>query len=247
MIYKVIEKGNRSSLSEGVRWGMGFTFLNKLDKTTFESLTPFSTCKDYLNDIVYNEVTGKQITIYGLSLINKTGIFDKKNVYLGFKMLPTYPKYTGAEYQPNRTLDNDNAQIENNLLNMFEFIHRFEDLLKINKNTTVSIGVDDSKNPVYILNISKDWIKTTYMISLYSHLLRTSLWYDGSMDLIAYLELTKKDLHNQNNITTNIIEKLKYIYDTGNVEFLKKQDLKNMNLVTNSQIHSMGICSLKIN
>ena len=74
---KIIDKQNRGKLNEGRNYQMGFAFCKKVSNKVLETIQPISPCKDYLNDVVYSERTGKNVSAYGLNT-SKLGLFDKK-------------------------------------------------------------------------------------------------------------------------------------------------------------------------
>ena len=158
---KIKELQQRSSLSEGRNYGVGFTILNKKG-SKFETYLPFTACRDYLNDFAYVESTKKEIgEIYGYDhkLLN---CFDKKNiVYFGVKALH-------RNNQGNYDKFNELQDILiNNYKNLQIFLNRIEDKLGIKIKTSIELDED-----TLIIKCSKFWVKSTPLISVYTLLIR---------------------------------------------------------------------------
>src|SRR5690606_37894755 len=79
------DEQDRSVLGEGRNFGFGFSILNK-EENTYNTLMPFTACKDYLNDFVYVEQTKLPLgKIHGFKH-EYTGILqDTDHFYLGIK------------------------------------------------------------------------------------------------------------------------------------------------------------------
>jgi len=158
---KIKELQQRSKLSEGRNYGVGFTILNKKG-SKFETYLPFTACRDYLNDFAYVESTKKEIgKIYGYNhkLLN---CFDKKNiVYFGVNTL--HYKY-GNKYDKFDKLQNI---LINNYKNLERFLNEIENLLNIKIKTSIELDED-----TLIIKCSKFWVKSTPLISVYTLLIR---------------------------------------------------------------------------
>ena len=158
---KIKELQERSKLSEGRNYGVGFTILNKKG-SKFETYLPFTACRDYLNDFAYVESTKKEIgEIYGYNhkLLN---CFDNKNVvYFGVNTLH-YKK--GKNYDKFDELQNI---LINNYKNLELFLNRIEDNLGVKIKTSIELDED-----TLIIKCSKFWVKSTPLISVYTLLIR---------------------------------------------------------------------------
>ena len=158
---KIKELQQRSSLSEGRNYGVGFTILNKKG-SKFETYLPFTACRDYLNDFAYVESTKKEIgSIYGYNhqLLN---CFDKKNiVYFGVKALH---RNNGGEYDK---FDECQKTLVDNYKNLQLFLNEIEAQLDIKIKTSIKLDED-----TLIIKCSKFWVKSTPLISVYTLLIR---------------------------------------------------------------------------
>ena len=179
MKVKIIEKGDRSSLCEGVTSGMGFAFAKKTETDTYETVSPISTCKDFLNEVVYTEATGFSSRAYGMNWDKKVDLF-KDRVYLVIKMLA---RKGGSGYSyANSTLEKDTALLCNNYKNMQAFMRCFDEILGL-KPTKIA----QSENGMFLVTLDKEWVSTTYSISLYTLLIRAALVYEDG-DFLKFLD-----------------------------------------------------------
>lgn len=216
---------NRSILGEGRDYGMGFAFLKKT-KDLYETIQPISPCKDYLNDIVFTEKTGKSMSAYGLNC-SKQNIFKGKSIYLAISICNNL---SDSYVRFDEDLNNFSANYNNSIL----FINRIEDLLKIDRSV-----IEKVRENIYILKASAKWIAGLYSISLYSLLLRLSQWYSGEQDVIEYI---KKFNHLDADVymASTMLPKLKKLFVTG----LHEQDLSIYSGGT--EVHNKGILSYSI-
>ena len=158
---KIKELQERSKLSEGRNYGVGFTILNKKG-SKFETYLPFTACRDYLNDFAYVESTKKEIgQIYGYNHI-LLNCFDKKNiVYFGVK---TLHRNKEGDYDK---FDECQSKLINNYKNLELFLNRIEDNLGVKIKTSIELDED-----TLIIKCSKFWVKSTPLISVYTLLIR---------------------------------------------------------------------------
>src|SRR5678815_2084268 len=116
------DKKDRKILSEGRNYQMGFAFCKKESHGKYSTVQPISACKDYLNDVVYSEMTGKPCAAYGLS-VKKENIYDEEAgyAYMVIKILP----YQRSSNYPNQEKDMQNLKENYKLLE--KFINYFEE------------------------------------------------------------------------------------------------------------------------
>jgi len=153
----MIDRFRREILSEGRDYGYSFGFATKTNNR-FVSLTPFSCCKDYLNDFVQSQHTQEASTVkYGF--INIPQIYD--NIYLGFKI---------ANNRSNNWKSYDTFRKEFSKVDPNQF------LLELNKFET-ELGYSSTEeiikdNNYIVIPISYDWFLNTYRISLLTLFIR---------------------------------------------------------------------------
>ena len=173
---KVEIKHTRTGLHEGRIKGLGYGFLRRIDTEHFETASPISTCKDYLNDVVYVEVNNIPNigTIYGFNY-QKCGLFDNSDMaYLGGKI------YNYAEY---KTIWDKNLENIQRLVNYIE-----QSILNLSQTTSIYPSEDD----VTIIELPKFWIQNPWSISFISFLIRAGFNYDGIEDIHSYLQTTRR-------------------------------------------------------
>ena len=179
---KIKELQERSKLSEGRNFGVGFTILNKKG-SKFETYLPFTACRDYLNDFAYVESTKKEIgKIYGYDhkVLN---CFDNKNiVYFGVK---TLHRNNGGKYDK---FDECQKVLIDNYKNLQLFLNTIEKQLGIKIKTSIELDED-----TLIIKCSKFWVKSTPLISVYTLLIRCYFNVDLT-ELKPFIETLKNNV-----------------------------------------------------
>jgi len=218
---KIINNQNRSVLTEGRNYGLGFAFLKKINDETFETVQPISPCKDYLNDVVYSEATGRPFAAWGLKT-TKQGIFEGDHSYMALAVCKM-----GRSLQHYDDYDEDLENMKSNRENMEKFMHGIETKLGIGK--TKLVDVDEN---LKLAVMDKQWVSATYLISLYALMLRVALQYKGGGVMTHMREIDSPDRMMLNGIK----EKLLILFERkGN---LPKQKLENI-----GGVHDHGIVS----
>lgn len=230
---KIINNKNRSILSEGRSNGLCFAFCKATEDSVYETIQPISACKDYLNDIIYNERTGKPISAYGLSCTSPTNIFVNKYAYLVIQVL------NDSYQQDNLTkqLIAMQTKLQENYQNLTLFMNYIEEMLGVNIGVYETCINKTENDTQFLVSFSSDfWCKYTYTISLYALLLRVGIWFDPDKytDSITYLEEFN---HYQPDVmlVKQCLPKLKYMIEYG----LPIQELDKMQ--GNSSTHNCGI------
>lgn len=220
---KLIDKKKRSVLGEGRNFGMGFAFCKKDSDDTFSTVQPISPCKDYLNDVVWSEAVDKSISAYGLSY-KKQGIFDGERAYMVISIMEYFGGGKYNEY------DADYARLKKGVANLVKFMNWFEKKLKLEVLTEIE-EVEENK---YFITFSHYWCKGTYLISLYSLLLRVGQFYSGKGLPSTYLK-NFKDFPADTYILNGALPKLNKLLEGGYVE----QDMTKLSGGTS--VHNLGI------
>lgn len=220
---KIVDKTDRNVLGEGRNYQMGFAFAKKTAPKTFELVQPISPCKDYLNDVVWSEATNKSIQAYGLNY-SKKDIFNGKKSYMVIGIMPSWG---GSPYP---SMDKDIKNLEENIENLTAFLNFIEKKLKLKCLTKIE---KVAKNR-YLLEFDYYWCKTTYLISLYSLLLRTGQFWKGDPDPITYWK-TFKDFPPDTYMVQTAATKLEKIIKNGAPE----HDMSSM--AGGTTVHNHGI------
>lgn len=159
------DEQDRRKLEEGRSYGLGFAFC-KRSGDTVETIQPISPCKDYLNDVVYTEATGKPFYAFGLNTA-KTGCFDDGKAYLVMGILP---------YQKGGNMTNHDKLVAtlDSITPIASFLSHFER----------GMGVDVSRwekiaSNRILATLPRFWVEATYRISLWTLLARVGLQYKG--------------------------------------------------------------------
>lgn len=227
-----INKNTRKELSEGRDYQMGFAFAKRLDDKNYQLVQPLSPCKDYLNDVIFAEHTGKRITVYG-SISEKNDIFEDK-AYLCFAIMPN--KYDSPYNKTILVQDITNLNARFKTIN--SMINNIEKLLGIEEQTLIQ-QVEEN---LYLAIAPLYWIQSSWAISLYSLLIRAFQYAEEYIDPLEYLKAYPYNMEQM--LVRNALPKLEYIIKNG----IRKQDFSTYGNTNQSmsQIHNHGILSYEI-
>jgi hypothetical protein len=217
----LIDKQDRSKLSEGRNYQMGFGFATKKG-FTIELAYPISPCRDYLNDEVWSEVTGKSYSAYGLNS-SKKNLFKNNEAYLVFSICKQGRNLT--EYSNYKR---DYNMLAENYKNLQIFLNWFEDKLNVKQKTKIT-KLEDNK---YLAVFDLFWSLETYKISLFTLLMRIGFFYKKG-DCMEYLN---KFEYNSDD---------KYLINTciDKISRLLKGEIPKQDLSKVYAPHNIGICS----
>jgi hypothetical protein len=168
----ILQTQHRKQLSEGRSFGMGYAILKKVDDN-YETLNAFTACKDYLNDLVYVEISKTKIArIYGFKH-SYTGIFENQDYfYLGLTILD----YNNSTNKWEK-LDEMNTELSNNINILINNINYIEDKFNIINKTNIEVidiitYNDKLLNVGYVLKLPIEWIQNPYYISFITLFIR---------------------------------------------------------------------------
>jgi len=201
--------------------GWAFQFLND----DYEGIHLGVCCKDFLQDIVWSELTQKEMEIYHQKS-NYQGIINKQDVL----KLCMYPYLFNNKYEP--IIEN----LEELGVNLQAFLNEIEILREYELST---VTCDDNK---LVILFSKQWIEKPYLLSLFTLLCRIGLWYNGDLD--SYIS-------NINKINSPYFDTEGLYYITGNKHLLlhllnDEGELDQCDwseLTTSNKVHESGIFS----
>lgn len=156
---------DRKELCEGRNYGVGFAIARPEDNQVV-LLMPISPCKDYLNDIVWSEHTGKSGENCGLKSSPQqafdTGIACMVVAICHYQCGSNYQKY-----------DKEIKYLDDNLDKLCEFIIFFERHINASKKgpiiLTTAVKAETNR---YVFYFDPIWVSAIYMISFYSMLIR---------------------------------------------------------------------------
>lgn len=213
------EGGKRASLSEGRNYGFASTLAKRKDNK-FISYCPLTCCKDFVSDLVYSEITGKEYNIYGLKSY-KYGLFADGVGYLIFGI-----EKQGRELVEYTNYKRDYEMLASNYKNLQKFINWFEKEFKVESLTEIK-QIGENR---YVATFPLFWADGTYLISLYGLLLRVGMFYKNE-DVMAYLKDFKHDSGDAMMINTVM----------NKIERMLKGEIPKQDLGSCHSPHSIGI------
>lgn len=222
----ITQDKTREKLGEGRRCGIGFAFLKRMEGNNFRAVQPISPCKDYLNDVVYSEMTGKPFAAYGLKT-KKEDIFEVDTAYLAFAS-------RDSDKTDDSFIKSEVKLLRENLANLAKLVNGVEKLLSIPKPSKFVLVEDN----LVFAEISKEWATRTWAISLWSFIVRNAIHAKGLDDAMADLDecvSSSGDSWYWSTIKSNIAELVK----SGFPE-------PDMDKAYNNGVHSYGIYSFNI-
>jgi len=160
----------RKTLSEGRIKGIGFGFARKISPSEFQLTMPISACKDYLNDVVCSEHTGRELVNYGLNTV-KLGIFTGGRAYLGMQCL----RHRDAEGKADPLIDDLAVRLASGLTKIEVGIRLLEEALKIDGRTSFLTSTEGR----YVADIPDFWVRYPYLISLWGLVVRNLVFWNG--------------------------------------------------------------------
>lgn len=195
---KIIDNYDRSCLEEGRNYGIGYAFAERIDTDTYEAVQPISPCKDYLNDVLYAEVTGNILPkVYGFKYDKIRGLIGKEYAYL---VIGVYYNYKDSYYHKenyNREVDN----LKSNYKNIESFLNQIEDKIGIEHKTEILEG----NNNMFLVKMPVFWTQYLYLLSLYTLLIRSFQFYDGSMPALDAVK-SKHKIYNEDSFLWSHLE-----------------------------------------
>ena len=142
--------------------GWAFQLLND----NYEGFHLSVCCKDFLQDIVWSELTQKSMQIHGQKSGYK-GIIDKQT---NLKLVMYPHKFAGVE---NPKIDN----LEDLSSNLQGFLNEIELLMNVEE-----LSVVQAINNNVLIEFSKKWIDKPYLFSMFLLLCRLGVYYNGKLE-----------------------------------------------------------------
>lgn len=253
----IVDNCSRAKLGEGRAVGMAFAMLKETANNKYETISPFSPCKDYLNDVIYTEHTGITMGACGLQTLPKQGILNNRYIYLGIKFL-NRKESDDENYTMSLAYTND-AKSKITREEHIEFYNKNLDFCnRILNDANLHLGligvsqlIPTKEKGQFLLSIPLQYGYSTYLISLITGLVRSLVLrrlvsVNDNIEFLPFL----KEISKVPTIEQQIIRKIFKIYDRYSTiainhdipifDFLAKQDF-NMYKANPSSIHSEGI------
>ena len=163
-VVTLIENPYRNKLQEGRSYGIGFAFC-KRDGCKFTGVGPISPCKDYLNDQIYSERTGKPFRAYGYDS-KKTDCFEVDYGFIAMGICPyKYGERYTDKYKETKYLE-DNYKVIGNMMAQMD-----NDMTLANQTQIHKCDI----NGRYIVSVPAFWCEFPYRISLYTLIIRIAI------------------------------------------------------------------------
>lgn len=173
-------QAKRGNLIEGRHVGDAFAFCRKKSSGVFEAIQPLSTCKDYLNDVVWSENTGGSATFYGLAS-KPCKCFGARYAYVAISIMHRHAEPSYKHPKHDKLVEGLAALCNPKRPSL---LRQAEEALGIRWKTRFF----DAGDGVVIAFLPRFWTKYMYLISLWSLLTRLDITYNGEQELIKYLE-----------------------------------------------------------
>ena len=204
--------------------GWGFQFLNE----EYQPMNPPVCCKDFLQDVIYTELTGESLNIYNF-----------KHKYQGF--LKGKELLRLALYWTN-----DELTVDKFIEPTKNFLNDIEEKLGILKSNVYT----DSTNKIIIIDFSSEWIKKPYLFSFFTILCRKGLYYNGNLEeylfsnkQLNYLESNDSyGLNSYKDVINKILNRELELIQPNWEEFKDYKHPYDWQL--NTRVHESGIFSL---
>ena len=191
--------------------GMQYAFLSSNN----EQCHPWIKCRDFLHDALRCHFTGKSEIIFGFSYIpGKDPELDLKKM----RML--------VKRQPNNGEDNASKNTREMIDSALSIIQCIENCGGIKPISTLQCTSEDKD--IYIFEGASDWMESTFMISLYTFLIRLGarkIIFKDKKDLDSQLKKLSKSRKVNND---NDISYLKTVQPYIHKIVEKREDLKYM-------------------
>lgn len=153
--------------------GMKFAFLSA-PKDGNKQCHKFVLCRDFLNDAVKYTITKKEVAVYGFK-------YNKDN-----------PPVDLTKMRMLVTKTSEDKELPAKMLTSLKLLHIFETRMGLVKSSLFKVKGDQ---PVWLFVGSGTWVKSPFLVSLYTFLIRLG-------DKLAFLEDVTSE---------NVMEKLKVI------------------------------------
>lgn len=222
--FTLTDEQKRTALSEGRNHGLGYQFCNRNDGQLI-TIQPLSPCRDYLNDVVYTEITNKPYSAYGLHTTPRN-LFKYGEGYLVVGIC-----YQGSHGQMEYPYyKRDYKALEENYSGAEKLINWFEKSFNIDGKTKIT-KLQENR---FLVTFPLFWSEGTYRISLLGLLIRVGIFYkDG--DPINFLNNFKED-NSEVYIIKSIMPKIKRML---------AGEIPQQNMSRLTDVHNCGIVNYR--
>lgn len=228
----------RSDLNEGRDYGIGFSVLKADSANNLKPLFPFTACKDYLNDVIYVEQSGKNIDeVYGFRHEFMNYFQNKKRLILGVAPL----QYIEGEKRIDddyiwENYDDCSSYFTNNSENFINVLHYIEIMMNGTSKLTKLLGIVDN---TWILELNPIWQTTGPAISFFTLFARCYFNFKDSPS-IENIKAHTPYIMDDEMMKINILDILDNLDITENI-FNTDIYLKENEESSSNTIHNLGV------
>ena len=222
-----------------------FSFAGQPDKNgIFKQCHPWAKCRDFLPDAVRATITNKTFSIYGFNFNPKNNpVIDLDTM----RMLV---------YKSDLKLA-DKIEFEDKMFFGINLLNHYEQIMKINFSILYRTEKDYNDKPVYLFIGNGEWMRSPFLISLYTFLIRLGdkkIVFKNDQELLDKYKILIKE-HDSGKIYDNDIGYLKSMWNMFHLILENRELLTYSNktidpifrdsLIGNSSFHNRtGIRSL---
>ncbi|MEA3296185.1 MAG: hypothetical protein U9Q27_03555 [Patescibacteria group bacterium] len=200
-----------------------FSFASSPNKNKiFKQCHPWVKCRDFLPDAVRATITNKSFSIYGFSFDPITN----PALDLNFMHMLVYKSNLKSK---------DVNRFENKMFFGINLLNHYEEIMKINPSILYRTKEDYNSKPVYLFIGNGEWMKSPFLISLYTFLIRLGdkeIVFKNNKDLMDKYAILIKE-YEFGKIYDNDIGYLKSMWNILHL-ILKNKEILTYNNTTNS-------------
>jgi len=226
---------DRSELNEGRDYGIGFSVLKADSANNLKPLFPFTACKDYLNDFIYVEQSGKNIDkIFGFQHEFMNYFQNKKRLILG--VTPLMYESGGNINDEWKNYDDCSSHFINNSENFITILHYVEIMMNGTSKLTKLLGIVDN---TWVLELNPIWQTTGPAISFFTLFARCYFNFKDSPsieNIKAHTPYIMDDEMMKNSIL-DILDNLDITENIFNTDLYLKENKDS----SSSTIHNLGV------
>lgn len=126
-----------------------FFLVNKIKENTFNKITPYIKCRDFLNDVLYCITFNTDFFIYGFEFKQTKEQIKKENLYLSLKFIS---HKAIKDFKEN-----------------FHYLNKFESLYNLSDFSTYE---ETNRKTVLLIKHNNFWFSNTMILSLFTFILR---------------------------------------------------------------------------
>lgn len=223
---KLKVNGKRSDLGEGRNVGMGYAMAIPTTDG-YETIMPFTCCKDFLNDVVVREVepTIKEGKVFGFTYDYTTApIRNREHCYMALRILLGQHSSSELFDAPNTVKLLQKADVIIKALNQVE------------SKYNLSLSEPYFGEDFLLIEYDPRWARTTVLMSLFTLIIRIAFYWDGKTDFNEFMNKGEKYCSQDRMLAQSA---LKVLNNASIEQLLEALPEKGTSV---SSHHSCGVC-----